>query len=124
MTLLGTTLIFLTNMHHLAIGAIAGSYKMLPPNGTLPTSDMAQLVINMVSSSFALGFQLAAPFLVFGFAMYAGLGVLARLMPQLQIFFVAVPLNIMCGFLLMMALLGSLMTVFLTYYSAQMAMFL
>lgn len=37
---------------------------------------------------------------------------------------VAVPLNIMCGFLLMMALLGSLMTVFLTYYSAQMAMFL
>ena len=124
MTLLGTTLIFLTNMHHLAIGAIAGSYKILPPGGTLPTGDMAQLVINLVSSSFALGFQLAAPFLVFGFAMYAGLGVLARLMPQLQIFFVAVPLNIMCGFLLMMALLGSLMTVFLTYYSAQMAIFL
>ena len=68
----------------------------------------------LVSSSFALGFQLAAPFLVFGFALYAGLGVLARLMPQLQIFFVAVPLNIVCGFLIMLALLGSLMTVFLT----------
>ena len=34
MTLLGTTLIFLTNLHHLAIGAIAGSYRMLPPGGT------------------------------------------------------------------------------------------
>lgn len=124
MTLLGTLLLFLTNLHHLAIGAIAGSYRMLPPGGHLPTGDMAQLVITLVSSSFALGFQLAAPFLVFGFAMYAGLGVLARLMPQLQIFFVAVPLNIMCGFLLMLALLGSLMTVFLTYYSAQMAIFL
>ena len=92
--------------------------------GAVATADMAQLVITLVSSSFALGFQLAAPFLVFGFAMYAGLGILARLMPQLQIFFVAVPINIMCGFLLMLALLGSLMSVFLNYYGTQMAQFL
>ncbi len=124
MTILGTVLIFATDLHHLAIGAIAGSYKLLPPGGALPTADMAQLVTTMVSSSFALGFQLAAPFLVFGFAMYAGLGVLARLMPQLQIFFVAVPINIVCGFLLMLALLGSLMSVFLNYYGTQMAQFL
>jgi flagellar biosynthesis protein FliR len=124
MTLLGTTLIFLTNLHHLAIGAIAGSYRMLPPGGHLPTGDMLQLVIQLISSSFALGFQLAAPFLVFGFAVYSGLGVLARLMPQLQIFFVAVPLNIMCGFLIMLALIGSLMTVFLTYYTNSMAVFM
>jgi flagellar biosynthetic protein FliR len=97
---------------------------MLPPGGHLPVGDMAQLVIQLTSSSFALGFQLAAPFLVFGFAVYAGLGVLARLMPQLQIFFVAVPLNIMCGFLIMLALIGSLMTVFLTYYTNSMAVFL
>lgn len=124
LSLLGTTLIFLTNMHHLAIGAIAGSYQLLPPGGALPTGDMAQLVIGLVSSSFALGFQLAAPFLVFGFAVYAGLGVLARLMPQLQIFFLAVPINIACGFLILLGVIGSLMTVFLTYYGAQMAVFL
>lgn len=124
MSLLGTTLIFATNLHHLAIGAIAGSYRMLPPGGHLPTADMAQLVIMLVSSSFALGFQLAAPFLVFGFAVYAGLGVLARLMPQLQVFFVAVPINIVCGFVIMLALLGSLMTVFLNYYATQMGQFL
>ncbi len=90
----------------------------------LPTGDMVQLVIELTSSSFALGFQLAAPFLVFGFAVYAGLGVLAKLMPQLQIFFVAVPINIVCGFLIMLALIGSLMTVFLNYYATQMAVFL
>jgi flagellar biosynthetic protein FliR len=124
MTLLGTTLIFITNLHHLAIGAIMGSYRMLPPGGHLPVSDMLQLVIQLTSSSFALGFQLAAPFMVFGFAVYAGLGVLARLMPQLQIFFVAVPLNITCGFLIMMALIGSLMTVFLNYFTVSMGTFL
>src|ERR1700759_4921166 len=115
MSLLGTTLIFMTNMHHLAIGAIAGSYRMLPPGGQLPTADMAQLVIRLVSSSFALGFQLAAPFLVFGFAVYAALGILAKLMPQLQVFFVAVPINILCGFVILLAMLGSMITLFLNY---------
>jgi flagellar biosynthetic protein FliR len=124
LSLLGTLMVFLTNLHHLAIGAIAGSYKMLPPGGHLPTGDMAQLTINLVSGSFALGFQLAAPFLVFGFAVYAGLGLLAKLMPQLQIFFVAVPINIACGFLIFLAMLGAMMTIFLNFYAAQMAVFL
>jgi len=124
MTLLGTTMIFLTNLHHLAIGAVAGSYRMIPPGAHLPTGDMAQLVIGLTSSSFALGFQLAAPFLVFSFVVYAGLGVLARLMPQLQVFFVAVPINILCGFLILLAVVGALMSVFLDYYATQMAVFL
>ena len=124
LSLLGTLMVFLTNLHHLAIGAIAGSYKMLPPGGHLPMGDMAQLTINLVSGSFALGFQLAAPFLVFGFAVYAGLGLLAKLMPQLQIFFVAVPINIACGFLIFLAMLGAMMTVFLNFYATQMAVFL
>ncbi len=124
LSLLGTLMVFLTNLHHLAIGAIAGSYKMLPPGGRLPMGDMAQLTVNLVSASFALGFQLAAPFLVFGFAVYAGLGILARLMPQLQIFFVAVPINIACGFLIFLAMLGAMMTIFLNFYAAQLAVFL
>ncbi len=124
LTLLGTVMIFATDLHHLAIGAIAGSYRMLPPGGHLPTADMAQLVIQLVSSSFALGFQLAAPFLVFGFAVYAALGILAKLMPQLQVFFVAVPINILCGFVIMMALLGSMITLFLNYYTTSMGIFL
>jgi len=123
-SLLGVVLIFATNMHHLAIGAISGSYHLIPPGTTLPTADMAELTIRLVSGSFALGFQLAAPFLVFGFAVNAAFGVLARLMPQLQVFFVAMPINILVGFLLLVLLLGSMMTLFLNYYSGQMGSFL
>ena len=122
--LLGAVLIFSTDLHHVAIGAIAGSYKMLPPGAALPTGDMAELTIRLVSAAFVLGFQLAAPFLVFGFALYAALGVLARLMPQLQVFFVAMPINIMFGFVLIALLLGSMMTLFLNFYSSEMANFL
>ena len=124
MTLLGTVMVFATDLHHLAIGAIAGSYKMIPPGGHLPTGDMLQLVVQLTSSSFALGFQLAAPFLVFGFAVYAALGVLARLMPQLQVFFVAVPINIVAGFFIMLAMIGAIMTLFLNYYTTSMGIFL
>jgi len=122
-TLLGTVLIFATNAHHLAIGAISGSYTLLPPGAALPTSDMAELTLKLVTGSFMLGIQLAAPFLVFGFAVNAATGLLARMMPQLQIFFIAMPINILAGFLLMMLLLGSMMTVFLTYYGTEMSKF-
>lgn len=124
LSLLGTVVIFATDLHHLAIGAIVGSYRMLPPGGHLPTADMAQLVIQLVSSSFALGFQLAAPFLVFGFAVYAGLGLLARLMPQLQVFFLAMPINLLSGFAIMFAMLGAMITLFLNYYTSSMGAFL
>jgi len=123
-SLMGAVLIFSTDLHHVAIGAIAGSYRMIPPGTALPTGDMAELTVRLVSASFVLGFQLAAPFLVFGFALYAALGILARLMPQLQVFFVAMPINIMFGFVLLALLLGSMMTLFLNFYAAQMAQFL
>ena len=123
-SMLGVVLIFATNLHHLAIGAVAGSYHLIPPGGSLPTGDMAEMTIRLVSGSFALGFQLAAPFLVFGFALSVGLGVLARLMPQLQIYLVAMPANILVGFVLMALILGSLMTLFLNYYTGQMGSFL
>jgi flagellar biosynthetic protein FliR len=70
-------LVFETGLHHLIIGAISGSYRLLPPGEALPTGDMAELVVGIVSGAFALGLQLAAPFVIFGFLIYATLGVLS-----------------------------------------------
>ena len=123
LTLLGGVMIFATNMHHLAIGAIEGSYTLIPPGAALPTADMAELTIRLVSGSFALGIQLAAPFLIFSFAINASIGLLARMMPQLQVFFIAMPINLVAGFLIIMLLIGTMMTVFLNYYGTQMSNF-
>ena len=124
LSMLAVVLIFASNLHHLAIGAVAGSYHLIPPGSSLPTGDMAELAIRIVSGAFALGFQLAAPFLVFGFAVNAGFGVLARMMPQLQVFFVAMPVNILVGFVIMTLLIGTMMTLFLSFYATQMGQFL
>jgi len=124
MSMLAVVLIFAANLHHLAIGAVAGSYHLIPPGSELPTGDMAEMCINIVSGSFLLGFQLAAPFLLFTFAVNTGIGVLARMMPQLQVFFVAMPVNILVGFVIMALLIGTMMTLALNFYQAQMGAFL
>jgi flagellar biosynthesis protein FliR len=124
LSMLAVVLIFIANLHHLAIGAVAGSYHLVPPGTSLPTGDMAELAVRMVSGAFALGFQLSAPFLVFGFAVNVGFGVLARMMPQLQVFFVVMPVNIMVGFVVMTLLIGTMMTLFLSFYSTNMGAFL
>jgi flagellar biosynthetic protein FliR len=59
--------------------------------------------------------QIAAPFLVFGLLFNMGLGILSKLMPQMQVFFVGMPLSIMVGFLILFMVVGAMMTVFLNY---------
>jgi flagellar biosynthetic protein FliR len=115
LAILGVALIFATDMHHLAIGALDESYAIFKPGTALPSGDVAQLMISTVSGAFRVGIQLAAPFLVFGILFNVGLGVLARLMPQLQVFFLGLPASIMIGFAILLVLVGALMTTFLAY---------
>ncbi|MFD1702745.1 flagellar biosynthetic protein FliR [Methylopila henanensis] len=114
LTLTGVALIFATDLHHLAIGAVAGSYEAFRPGVIPPTGDAAQLALKGVADAFRIGVQLSAPFLVFGLVFNLGLGVLSRLMPQLQVFFIATPLSIAGGFVLLLLVIGLIMSVFLS----------
>ena len=115
LAILGVALIFATDMHHLAIGALDESYNLFKPGMVLPSGDVAELMVTTVSGAFRVGIQLAAPFLVFGILFNVGLGVLARLMPQLHVFFLGLPASIMIGFAILLALVGVLMGTFLEY---------
>ena len=115
LSMLGVALIFATDMHHLAIGALDQSYALFKPGEFLPTSDVTQLMLTIVSSAFKIGVQLAAPFLVFGLLFNLGLGIRARLRPQLQVFFLGLPASILIGFAILLALVGALMATFLNY---------
>jgi flagellar biosynthesis protein FliR len=120
LTLLGITLFFATNMHYLVIAALNDSYNLFAPGEVPATGDAAALITRMVSGAFRIGIQLSAPFLVFGLLFNIGLGVLSRLMPQMQVFFVALPLSILIGFLILVLLLGAMMGFFLDYVGGVM----
>jgi flagellar biosynthetic protein FliR len=112
---LGITLIFATDLHHLVIAALNDSYSLFRPGEIPMLGDVANLLSTTVAGTFRIGIQLAAPFLVFGLLFNLGLGVLSRLMPQMQVFFVGMPLSILVGFLILALVLGAMMMTFLDY---------
>src|SRR3954454_9668447 len=120
LTILGLTLLFATDTHHLVIAALNDSYAIFSPGELMPGGDIAALATRAFSAAFRIGAQLAAPFLVFGLVFNMGLGVLARLMPQMQVYFVGVPLAILAGFLIFAAVLASMMGTFLDYFTGIM----
>jgi flagellar biosynthetic protein FliR len=113
LTVLGVTLIFATDLHHLVIAALDDSYTLFHPGEIPLLGDVAALTTRTVAAAFRIGIQLSAPFLVFGLLFNLGLGVLARLMPQMQVFFVGLPLSILLGFLILILVLAAMMTTFL-----------
>jgi flagellar biosynthetic protein FliR len=115
LTLLGVTLIFATDMHHLVIAALHDSYTLFRPGEVPATGDMADLITRSFAMAFRIGIQLSAPFLVFGLVFNLGLGILSRLMPQMQVFFVGMPLSIMIGLILLLLVIGAMMGTFLGY---------
>jgi flagellar biosynthetic protein FliR len=120
LTLLGVTLLFTTDMHYLVIEALSDSYKIFAPGELLQSGDIAALATRAFAAAFKIGLQLSAPFLVFGLVFNIGLGVLARLMPQMQVYFVGVPLSIIIGFIMLAAVLTTMMGTFLGYFGGVM----
>lgn len=115
LTLLAVAMIFATDLHHLAIAALGHSYQVFRPGIFPDTGDAAKYVGDLASGSFKIALQLSAPVLIFGLIFNVGLGVLARLMPQMQVFFIAMPASILLGFAVMALVLATMMGVFLGY---------
>jgi flagellar biosynthetic protein FliR len=113
LSLLGVTLILAADLHHLALDAIGRSYEVLPPNAVPGMGEAAMLAVKAIGRGFTLAVQISSPFIAFGILFNLGLGVLSRLMPQLQVFFVAVPASILIGMLILFGSVGVIMGVFL-----------
>ena len=115
LTVLGVAMIFATDLHHLVIAAMNDSYTIFAPGEMPIAGDVAKHVTLIIATSFRIGIQLAAPFLVFGLLFNLGLGVLSRLMPQMQVFFIGLPLSILLGLLLLVLVIGAMMGTFTGY---------
>jgi flagellar biosynthesis protein FliR len=118
-----TGLIFALDLHHLSIRGMHDSYALMMPGDVPSVADATQLIITTFVSAFKVGVQISAPFLVFGLVFNLGLGVLSRLMPQLQIFFVAMPATIILGSLILIAALGVMMNVFIEHFTGILSQF-
>jgi flagellar biosynthetic protein FliR len=99
-------LVFVTGLQALPLAAIAGSYSVIPAGRLLPAADTASEAVTAVGALFALAVRLASPFVLAGVIWHVALALLSRLVPQLQVFFLAVPAQL-AGGLALVGLLGA-----------------
>jgi flagellar biosynthesis protein FliR len=97
-------LIFLSvDGHHILIAAIADSFAVLPVGGGLPSAAGFGMVIDLAGGLFVIALKVAAPVLVLLLLVNAAMGVLAKLIPQLNVFIVGFPLNVAAGLFVLAA---------------------
>ena len=94
-------LMLTSGLYLLPLTAVVTSYRLFVPGAWLAGGDLALSVTDAVSDSFALSLQLGAPFVAAGMIWQIALGVTARLVPQLQVYFAAMPGQIMGGLVLL-----------------------
>jgi len=124
MLALALALIFVTGLDHMAIKSLIGTYAVIVPGVMPPMGDVADFMSRTVADSIVLAVQLATPFLVYGVVFAVGLGLLARLMPALQVFFIATPLQLLGGISIIAISLTTASIWFLNSYEEHLSNFL
>jgi len=108
MTLTVLAFMFATDAHHVVIGALVGSYKALPPVQTFLAGDALQFALSAATRGMLVAVQLSAPLLVFSFLLNAGLGIISKLMPQIQVAYVAAPITALVGAFILIVVMAAM----------------
>ena len=109
-----TALFFLlaTNGHHLLLDGIFYSYQFIPldqPWIHFGDGNLMEYLVKTFALMFSLAFQMSIPVVASIFLVDVGLGIVARTVPQLNIFVVGVPIKIIAGLIILFIVMGVLM---------------
>lgn len=119
LTVLALTLILVTDLHHDMLATVIDSYRVFPPGEAMPAEGIARMGAQVLSDTFRVAVQLAAPLLVTGLVFYITLGLLGRLMPTMQVFFIAIPAQVIIGLLVLALCLSAVMMWYLAFFESR-----
>lgn len=95
-------LIFLAiDGHHFLLGALASSFDLLPPGGLHFSGQIGEKLIRMATGIFLLAIKIGAPVMVALFLTSVAFGILARSVPQMNVFIIGFPLKIGVGLVML-----------------------
>lgn len=89
--------------HHMLIRAVADSFTVVPVGGGFPSTDGLGHVLVLAGEIFVIALRVSAPVLVLLLLVNGAMGVLAKLIPQLNVFIVGFPLNVAMGLFMLTA---------------------
>jgi flagellar biosynthetic protein FliR len=117
----GVTALFSSGLDHLLLEALLRTYQLFPVGNFLPPGDIVQTYVRLITQSFAIGVQIAAPFLIIGLLLMVALGFMQRLMSQVQLFLIVVPVQILGGLLLIATTLAVTLQIWLRFFAESIA---
>ena len=120
----GVMVLFAANMHHLLFYGLVGSYELFPVGVVPDAGSMAEMVAGAIGASFKIGLQLSTPFIIIGMLLFIAMGVLTRLMPQIQVFMLAMPLQIVMSLVLLALVISSMYMYWISQFEEGMIYFL
>jgi len=118
------TLIFATDMHHLMLKALVDTYTLFPVGRFPMIEDISSHATQTLNGAFRMAMQLAAPYIVVGTILFLSMGIIARLMPNIQIFFIMLPPQIFISFFVLMVTISTLLLWYMDYFRDSLAGFL
>ena len=110
------TLFFITDMHYVLLRGLQESYQIFLPGHIPDTGDMSSVITRIVGQTFEVSLKLAAPQIVIGLLIFLGGGILSRLMPAMQIFFLLMPIQILISFFIITITLSTGMLWYLGFF--------
>ncbi|MDY6986667.1 MAG: flagellar biosynthetic protein FliR [Thermodesulfobacteriota bacterium] len=91
-------LIFLAiNAHHWFLRAIADSFQLVPPFGFRFNGSLMEYLIRLGGNMFIIAIKVGAPVIVALLLTSVAFGLIARAVPQMNVFIVAFPVKIIIG---------------------------
>jgi flagellar biosynthesis protein FliR len=100
--------LLVTGLFAIPLRALVDSYQVLPVGAAFPAGDAVSLLVAATAASLDLALRITAPFALAAIILNIALGLLARIAPQVQVYFVAVPGQLLGG-LALLALLTPLL---------------
>jgi flagellar biosynthetic protein FliR len=123
LTILGVLVLFSTDLDHMLFYGLIGSYHIFPV-GTIPDpGGMASMMARVVGEAFMVGVEISSPFIIVTMLIYIGMGVMTRLMPQMQVFTLAMPIQILVSLLTLVLTISASMLFWLNHFQDVMMYF-
>ena len=94
---LAVIVLLATNGHHMILAALVESFRVVPIAGMEGNLSLAMLMANFTGTIFLTGMKIAMPITFAILLTNVGLGILSRTMPQMNIFVVGIPMQLMIG---------------------------
>ncbi len=120
-TVTAVALVLALDLHHLIIGAIGMSYDIFRPGLVPDMGDSANYVVRLSAAALTIGIQMSIPFIVFALIFNIGMGLLARMMPQMQVFFVGLPASMGLSFIILGLVFSAMMMVFIQFLQGNLS---